>query len=44
MGRKTTVWIIQATNWRDCKPEALDIAKQGKPQERKWISFNSSTK
>ena len=34
MGRKTTVWIFQATSWRICKRVFLDMATQGKPNER----------
>ena len=30
MRRKTTVWIFQASNWRDCIQEDLDMAKNGK--------------
>ena len=44
MARKTTVWILQATNWRDCAREDLDIVKKGKSLEGKRISINSTTK
>ena len=30
MGRKTTVWIFQATNKRNFTREDLDMAKKGK--------------
>ena len=39
MGRKTTVWILQTTNWKDCTPDELDMAKKVKPNERNWISL-----
>ena len=42
--RKTTIWILLATNWVDCTREDLVVAKKGKPQERNRISFNNSTK
>ena len=31
MGRKTTLWIFQATNKRSLTRENLDVAKKGKP-------------
>ena len=31
MGRKTTVWILQATKWRDCIGEDRDMAKKKNP-------------
>ena len=34
MGRKTTVWILQATNWENCTRDDLDMAKKRKPPER----------
>ena len=43
-GKKTTEWILQATNRQDCTQKNVDMAKKEKPQERKWISFNSRTK
>ena len=30
MGRKTTIWILQATNKRNLTREDLDMAKKGK--------------
>ena len=36
--------MMMMTNWQDCTWEDLDMAKIGKPQERNWISSNSSTK
>ena len=32
--RKTTQWALQATNKRNLSRENLDVAKNGKPQER----------
>ena len=34
MGRKTSVWIFQATILRDCSREDLNMDKQEKPQKR----------
>ena len=31
MGRKTTVWIFQATNKRNLTRKNFDMAKKGKP-------------
>ena len=31
MGKKTTVWIFQATNKRNLTQKDLDMAKEGKP-------------
>ena len=39
MGRKTTVWIFQETNWWDYTQEDQDMAMKGKSQE---INSNSS--
>ena len=44
MGRKTTVWTLQVTNKWHLTQEDLDMAKKRKPQERNWISPDSSTK
>ena len=44
MGRKTTVWIFQATNKQNLTQENLDMAKKEKSFEKNWISSNSSTK
>ena len=41
---KTTVWIFQETNKGNLTREDLNMAKKGKPYERKLISSNSSTK
>ena len=30
MGRKTTVWIFQVTNWQNLTREDLDMAEKGK--------------
>ena len=38
IGRKRTLWILQATNWRDCTQEDMFMAKKKKPQERNCIS------
>ena len=34
MGGKTTIWIFQATNYRDSTCEVLVMTKKGKPQKR----------
>ena len=34
MGRKTTVWIFQATNKRILTRQDLDMAKKGKSYKR----------
>ena len=34
MGRKTTVWIFQATNKQNLTQKDLDMAKKEKPLER----------
>ena len=34
MGRKTTVWTIQATNKQNFTPENLDMARKGKSEEK----------
>ena len=39
MGRKTNVWIFQATNKWNIKPEDLDMAKKGTPYERETESL-----
>ena len=44
MGRKTTVWILQATNCRDCIQENQDMVKKEKPQDSNWISVSNSSK
>ena len=43
-GKKTAVWIFQATNKLDSTQEDRDMAKKGKSKERNWISSNRSTK
>ena len=37
---KTTVEIVQATNWRDWAQEDLERSKKGKNQERNEMYFN----
>ena len=32
MVRKTTVWILQTMNWRDCTREDVDMAEKEKPE------------
>ena len=44
MGRKTTLWIFQATNEQNVTREDLVMAKNEKPLEGNWISSNSSQK
>ena len=44
MGRKTTPWTFYATSKRHLTQELMDVAKKGKPCDRKRISSNSSTK
>ena len=44
MGRKTTLWIFQMTNKWHLIRENLDMTKKWKPEERNWISSDSSTK
>ena len=44
MERKTTAWTFQAINKRNLTRKNLDMAKKRKPQERNWISSDSSTK
>ena len=44
MGRKTSVRIFQATNWRNLTREDLDMVKKEKLLERNWISSNNSKK
>ena len=34
MGRKTTVWIFQTINLRECTLEEIVVAKKGKSKER----------
>ena len=41
-GRKTTVWIVQETNWRDCTGDDMDMVKEEKPQKRNEIYNNKS--
>ena len=36
IGRKTTAKILQETNWGNCCIDELDMATQGKREERKW--------
>ena len=43
MGRKTTVRIFQATNWRNFTQGERD-GSEGRPEEWNWISSNGSTK
>ena len=38
MGRKTTIWILQVTNWGDCIQDDLEMSKKGKLQDRNWMS------
>ena len=42
--KKTTVWILQETNWRDCIRGDVGLARQWKPDERIWSSLKSSKK
>ena len=42
MSSKTTACIFQATNKRNPTRENMDMAKEGKPKERKGISSHSS--
>ena len=44
MGRKITLWTFQVTNKQNVSWENLDTAKKEKPEERNWISSDSSTK
>ena len=44
MGRKTTIWIFQVTNSKDCVREGINIIMKEKYQEKNWISANNSTK
>ena len=39
MGRKTTVWILQATKWKDYTQASLNRTKKRKPLEKNCISF-----
>ena len=44
MGRKTTVWILQAINEEDCIQEDLSMTEKGESQGRNLISSNNNTK
>ena len=39
MESKITVSILQATNWGDCTQDYWNKAKNGKLEERYWISL-----
>ena len=44
MGKRTTVWILQATNWGHCPWDDLDMATEKELNERNWITFDCCTK
>ena len=44
MGRKIANGYFERQNLRDYARDDLDMAKEEKPQERKWISFYSNRK
>ena len=44
MRRKTLEWTFRATNKRNLTREIFEMTKERKPEERNWISSNSSTK
>ena len=43
-GKKNNYIDTSGDKLGDCTRDGLDVVKKGKPEERKLISFNSSTK
>ena len=44
MGRKINLWLFQAANKQNFTREDVEMAKNGNPREKNWISSKSNTK